>query len=562
MNLFKKNDEDIIAYDTPELREKSAAFLLREAKIARSNIDGYWQRMQNYYSGAHDTVKQTGEFLAATELPWKPATVPDGYLHVESQIESKMPDFEFCARGDDEADMAKARENAVRYICDRNELEIKNSVNERRLGIMGSAVWKLALTTGENGTDEIAIENPSPENIYPDPNSTSVDGCEYIGYTYKLSRLTAQRVFADDLALAGTNIDKIFEERDERMGIETDIYSSEASPLADVTEWWFRQPYDGSCSCETIDAAGNITTVNYEYRAGDIALCILLCGREIRYIPKFWNKTSCTHYPFVIYSRIMSDNSIWGRSEIEAILPLIDAADRQLAFAQLNTAFFANDILLYEENAFAPDSFPQNHPGAVWKLRPGMIDKVSRLGGLAGDSTVHYEIVDKYRALMKEALGNYDFLQGDSATQVTTATGLALLSDFASKRIAAKQVCKKAGFSRLYRLIDYFALEVYGHDRLEAIGAGCKGTLERCRHCIELLGYVPAVDIRINIGDGLENSRSFTISAISELIKTEITAENYPIVRAYIESLGIPYGAAICEKLDKKFHMAGEEKEA
>ncbi len=562
MNLFKKYDEDIIAYDTPELREKSAAFLLREAKIARSNIDGYWQRMQNYYSGAHDTVKQTGEFLAATELPWKPATVPDGYLHVESQIESKMPDFEFCARSDDEADMAKARENAVRYICDRNELEIKNSVNERRLGIMGSAVWKLALTTGENGTEEIAIENPSPENIYPDPNSTSVDGCEYIGYTYKLSRLTAQRVFADDLALAGTNIDKIFEERDERMGIETDIYSSEASPLADVTEWWFRQPYDGSCSCETIDAAGNITTVNYEYRAGDIALCILLCGREIRYIPKFWNKTSCTHYPFVIYSRIMSDNSIWGRSEIEAILPLIDAADRQLAFAQLNTAFFANDILLYEENAFAPDSFPQNHPGAVWKLRPGMIDKVSRLGGLAGDSTVHYEIVDKYRALMKEALGNYDFLQGDSATQVTTATGLALLSDFASKRIAAKQVCKKAGFSRLYRLIDYFALEVYGHDRLEAIGAGCKGTLERCRHCIELLGYVPAVDIRINIGDGLENSRSFTISAISELIKTEITAENYPIVRAYIESLGIPYGAAICEKLDKKFHMAGEEKEA
>ena len=48
MNLFKKYDEDIIAYDTPELREKSAAFLLREAKIARSNIDGYWQRMQNY----------------------------------------------------------------------------------------------------------------------------------------------------------------------------------------------------------------------------------------------------------------------------------------------------------------------------------------------------------------------------------------------------------------------------------------------------------------------------------------------------------------------------------
>lgn len=562
MNLFKKYDEDIIAYDTAELREKSIAFLLREAKIARSNTDGYWQRMANYYGGAHDTAKQTGDFLAETELPWKPATVPDAYLHVESQIEAKMPDFEFSARSGDEAEMAKARESVVRYICDRNELEIKNSVNERRLGIMGSAVWKLALTTGENGTDEIAIENPSPEDIYPDPNSTSVDGCEYIGYTYKLSRLAAQRIFADDLAIMETSIDRILSERDAELGIETDIYSSDAAPLIDVTEWWFRQPYDGSCSCETVDAAGNITEVTYDYRAGDIALCILLCGREVRYIPKFWNKTSCTHYPFVIYSRIMSDNSIWGRSEIEAVLPLIDAADRQLAFAQLNTAFFANDILLYEENAFAPDSYPQNHPGAVWKLRPGMIDKVSRLGGLAGDSTVHYEIADKYRALMKEALGNYDFMQGDSTTQVTTATGLALLSDFAGKRVAAKQVCKKAGFSRLYRLLDYFALEVYSHERLAAIGTGCEGAFERCDHCMALLGYIPTVDVKINTGDGLENSRSFTISAISELMKTEITEENYPIVRAYIESLGIPYGAEICEKLDERFAKAGEEKEA
>ena len=163
---------------------------------------------------------------------------------------------------------------------------------------------------------------------------------------------------------------------------------------------------------------------------------------------------------------------------------------------------------------------------------------------------------------MKEALGNYDFMQGDSATQVTTATGLALLSDFAGKRVAAKQVCKKAGFSRLYRLLDYFALEVYSHERLAAIGTGCEGAFERCDHCMALLGYIPTVDVKINTGDGLENSRSFTISAISELMKTEITEENYPIVRAYIESLGIPYGAEICEKLDERFAKAGEEKEA
>ena len=558
MNLFKKYDEITVAYDTPENRERSISFLLHEAKIARADTENYWRRMYSYYRGAHDTAKQTGDFLASTEMPWTPAAVPDCYLHVESQIEAGMPDFEFCARDAQDADMAKARENAVRYICAENETEIKNSVNERRLGIYGSAVWKLAMTAGENGGDEIAIENPSPEDIYPDPNSTDTDNCEYIGYTYKLSKMAARRIFADDLALAETTIDEIFAERD-GTGLETDIYAGEAEPLIDVTEWWFRQPYDGFCSCDTVDAAGNISSVDYSYAAGDIALSILLCGRELRYIPKFWKKTSCTHYPFVIYSRIMSDDSIWGRSEIEAILPLVDAADRQLAFAQLNTAFFANDILLYEENAFAPDSFPQNKPGAIWKLRPGMIDKVSRLGGLAGDSTVHYEIADKYRSLMKEALGNYDFLQGDSSTQVTTATGLALLSDFASKRISAKQVCKRAGFARLYRLLDWFALEIFGHEKLSEISAGCSGAMEKCENCIELMGYVPSLDVKINVGNGIENSRSFTISAISELMKTEITEDNYPIVRAYVEALNIPYGAKICESIDARFEKKEEE---
>ena len=160
---------------------------------------------------------------------------------------------------------------------------------------------------------------------------------------------------------------------------------------------------------------------------------------------------------------------------------------------------------------------------------------------------------------MKEALGNYDFLQGDSSTQVTTATGLALLSDFASKRVSAKQVCKRAGFTRLYRLLDWFALEIFDHEKLEAISAGCGGAMEKCQNCIDLMGYVPSLDVKINVGNGIENSRSFTISAISELMKTEITEENYPIVRAYVEALNIPYGNKICESLDARF--GGKEEE-
>ena len=44
-------------------------------------------------------------------------------------------------------------------------------------------------------------------------------------------------------------------------------------------------------------------------------------------------------YPFVIYNKVPNDGSIWGKSELEQLIPLIDAADRELTFAQLNAAF-------------------------------------------------------------------------------------------------------------------------------------------------------------------------------------------------------------------------------
>ena len=60
---------------------------------------------------------------------------------MESQIDPILPDFEFSARGDDDGGKAKQREKLVRYIRDRNDMDYKNSRNERRLGILGSAVW-------------------------------------------------------------------------------------------------------------------------------------------------------------------------------------------------------------------------------------------------------------------------------------------------------------------------------------------------------------------------------------------------------------------------------------
>ena len=531
-------------YSSPENREETVKILLEDAKCAKSGTEQYFQKMKSYYDGTHMAETATGRFLADAGIPWKPATLPDGYMHVESQIEAELPDFEFSGREESDAIKAELREQVVKYVCDNADMTRKNASNERRLNLYGTAVWKVSVGVGDEG-EEIIVDNPSPEMIYPDPSAVTVDECEYIGYVYNMSVIKAERVFEYELSKLGTTISELASEG----GRESDI-----SDTVEIVEWWYRQPTDGEQMCEYVSGGKTVKDV-CRYKAGDIAFSLLVCGREIKNVPKFWDKTECNKYPFVIYNKTPRDGSIWGKSELEAIIPLIEAADRQMAFAQLNTAFAANDIVVYEENAFSSDSYPDNSPGAAWKLRPGMIDKVKRLGGLASDNIAHYEIVEKYRTLMKDALGNYDYLQGSATSQVTTATGLALLSDRANKRMSAKQVCKKAGFERLYRLIDYLALEIFGEKMLnKIIGDGSVS------YGYGKDGYLPPLDVTVNVGDGVENSRSFTMSALGELITTSITAENYPIIRAYISTLEIPERAEIFEALDKKFK--NEEGEA
>ena len=531
-------------YGTRKEREDTVKLLLDDAKSAKSGAEQYFQKMKSYYDGTHITESQTGQFLADASLPWKPATVPDGYMHVESQIDADMPDFEFLGREESDAETAKVREQVVRYVCDGADLETKNAMSERRLNLYGTAGWKLSVGVGECGADSI-IDAPSPEAIYPDPSATSLDECEYVGYVYSMSRIKAERVFEYDLSRMGKSVGDIMRENGTEPGLTDSI---------EVVEWWYKQPSDGVGESDFV-VGDTVETRPCPYKSGDIAFSILIGGHEIRNVPKFWQSTGYGKYPFVIMNKTPRDGSIWGKSELEAIIPLIDAADRQLALAQLNTAFASNDIVVYEENAFAADSYPQNSPGATWKLRPGMLDRVKRLGGLAGDNIAHYEIVEKYRTLMKDALGNYDYLQGSATSQVTTATGLALLSDRASRRMNAKNVCKKAGFERLYRLIDYLALELYDESDVRRIVGEDAEVSDYGKN-----GYIPELDVRVSVGDGVDNSRSFTLSALNDLINMNVTEENYPIVRAYISALGIPEKDEICASLDARFQNdEGEE---
>ena len=566
----KLRSESVYDYSDAASREDTVSFLLDYSARAKESVLAYWRRMERYYDGNHNAGADNLAFCTENALPFEAALSTDGYIQVESQIESAPPDFEFSPRDDGDSAKAKQREAIVRYICDIADLEIKNSGNERRLGIKGSAVWKVCWNAeaeasgGKKG--EVEVQNPRPEEIFPDPTATSVDECEYIGYVYRMHKMKARRMFEEDATRLGEDIDELLcrsDSSDVLYGTDTrdssssvsysDTYDVESDTVR-ITEWWYRQPQSGEETVSVTGSDGKQSTVHYKWEAGDIALSVFIGEKEIRHIPKYWSTTDCKMMPFVIYTRLPKDGSIWGKSELEAIIPIIEAADRELSFAQLNAAFSSNDIILAEENALSDGCTLDNSPGAVWTLRPGMMGKVQRLGNYgAGESNLMANAA-AWREMIQNTTGNYDSYQGSEPTRVTTATGIALLNERAKSRTALKKVGKKEGFKRLYSLIDRTALEYYDDGRTVAING--ESTVYRFGDCVSDRTYIPNLDIRIHVGDGLENSKAFTVSAITDLIKTPITEDNYEMVMAFVELVGLPMRKEICDAIRQRFEAA------
>ncbi len=70
--------------------------------------------------------------------------------------------------------------------------------------------------------------------------------------------------------------------------------------------------------------------------------------------------------------------------------------------------------------------------------------------------------------------------------------------------------------------------------------------------------YLPSVDITIHTGSAISNSKAFTVSALTSLIGMKINSENYKLVKAYVETIGIPERSEICDYLDEKFSDNGD----
>ncbi len=575
MGLFKKMPTPegyekgrIYDYATAEGRVATAEWLFQQAKDERAATEAMWRKYNDYYNFAHDAAREMSEALEDSGIPWAPACVPDPYIMVESQINPDIPQPEFHGRDDDmDSQKAKQRELAVRYITEQNRLSDMNTSNERRLRKLGDAFWKAywdeTMPCGDR-VGNIRIRDVAPQDIYPDPTAgpEGLQAGEYVFYVYTMHKLKFWRQYHDEITKQGHTLDDItagtnYRDKDDILEPYTQSTASR-DDLVQIMEFWYRQPFDGK-----------------NVRSGAVGCSIQAGGVELKNIPDYWEKTGaqCDLFPFVHYWCIRDETQFWNKSELEPILSLVDAADRELATGLLNDAMMANDIIILEESTLAPGEELTNVPGAVVRVNQGRMNGVARLGGLT-DGVRSVSMIEWLLGQMQRANRNYDSNNGRETSRVTTASGLLQLRSDAAAQTQIKTADRNAGFCRLYELLDWLALEFFDDDRLLFIGAKREGDeaeqivynsdnfamrTPELRDPItnELLResriYYPRVDVTVTCGDGIGKTPGATVEILDKIAATQVTADNWQILASMLEYLDIPQKQEIVARWKEKF---------
>ena len=553
-------------YSTREARERTASELFMKARTCRAPAEREWETYNDYYNFLHDAAKEMQEGYEDKGLEFTPACVPDPYIMVETQIQTEVPQPEFHGRDDDkDSEKAKMREYAVRFVCENNRLGDMNTSNERRCVKLGDAFWKVYWDpTMRAGVDEgdIRIEDVPVEAIYVDPScrERGIQAGQFVDHIYRMHKVAFCIRYADEIRKLGLDPEDIMAS-DNGDALKIFDFTSGVNDDEDtvvVLEHWFKHPIDTK-----------------EAKAGQIGCSIIVGGHEVHYIPNYWENTGRQNqlFPFVHYWRIRDENGFYNKSELFAIIDLVDTADRILGMGIANQALMSNDVILTEENAFAKGSEPVNEPGAVWELKQGKLNAVRRLGGIQPMTDMQAS-VGWVLEQMQRANRNYETNQGKEAARITTATALSMMRSDAQAQDAIKTADRNRGFERLYELIDWSVLEFYDTDRLIWIGAKRKDEKPVSFHfnssnfamktdevrdaetdevVREAWTYYPRVDVTVTAGDGIVRGKQATLRTLEGLTQAKIDATNWRIFAAQLELLDIPQKKEIIEDWKQRF---------
>lgn len=556
-------------YGTKEDREQTASELLTKAKNARVSVEQDWKVFANYYNGKHDSKTDEMDDLDKSSVV-EDIGLCDAYTQIESQIDTNLPEPIFRGREKTDVNKAKQREFVVKSVLYKNNLQDKMTANERAMRLFGDAFMKVyydinADFDGGQYAGDIVVDCINTEDFFPDACAEDLNSCEYIDYVYRIHKRKAMRIWRKELKKAEIDIYNI---GGTGTTPTTVLGKTLSEDEVEVQEHWYRDD------------------------DGDIACSILIDGKEIKHIAKYWEKTAAQNkkYPFVHFYRIKNVGKFWSQSELKAIIPMIKAGDSILQSALLNMEFSGNDILVVEPSNLLDAEDITNEAGQVINVKAGAsTSAIRRLGGInnLGQFLNDLEYIQNE---IQKTCRNYDTNQGKETAHQNTASGLAMLRADAATQSSIKDADRLNGFKRLFQLIDWTALEFYDDDRMIYLGvpnsknrtdmeedkpmvtenydtkmgdiffkfnsdnvAKTKMTSYYAANGAEVMeatNYFPIVDVEVNATAGIQKSKTYTIQALQSMLQTQITQANYKIVIALLRELEIPQTEEIIDNIE------------
>lgn len=269
MELVKKAKHERLG-EVQELYDRAA--------LGVSSKKEEFKRFERQYQGDHgiDDISSDGEGV----LPQDASIVWNiSFELLEASIDTNIPQPYVTPEFKCEHHVRNARrvENLIKMLLDKKPFEIYNDSQERTVKKMGTAgmnvEWNVRSGT-RTTVGEVDITPLRPQNIYPQPGITDIDGCDYVFIDYLTTRAELKRRYSlTDEDVEDTEFDPTY---------DSDSASEEVRPVGDedvvtLTVMWYRN--DKGDICRFAYSGDLVLEDDDDYYSRKIQYC-KTCGRR------------------------------------------------------------------------------------------------------------------------------------------------------------------------------------------------------------------------------------------------------------------------------------------
>jgi len=285
-------------------------------------------------------------------------------------------------------------------------------------------------------------------NLFPDPEATSIDECEYLIERHLLGpskvRELMKRPFFDKMALQRV-LDTAPEQLTETWDYQLDDSNLSAKPMRyELIEYW------GTLDRETLEALQ--VNIPEEYRGADtVHVNVWVAKDEVLRVVV--NPFTPSRIPYQMFPYERHPAQIWGIGVPENMSDTQAAMNTHYRAALDNLKFAGSCIFEVDETNLSPGQDMTVYPGKMFFRQGGAPGQSIYSISFNNTAPAHIQMFDKARQLADESTGIYSYSHGATGVSGTTrtASGMSMLMGAAALNI-----------KKVIRNIDQYLLEPLG----------------------------------------------------------------------------------------------------